>query len=558
MTTDLRNDVTEIVLAGLREAQAQGNLPEAEVDDAVVERPNNPEHGYLSSTLPLKLARQMRMNPMAIAEQIAEQIPSRGAFERVWAARPGFINFSMGATWFQDQVAAVIAQGDRFGHSDVGAQRKVQVEFVSVNPTGPLHVGHARGAVIGSALAKILDAAGYDVQREYYVNDAGNQIKLFHRSLYARYLQLHGRDEPLPEDGYQGEYMSDLASAIDDGRDEDYLALAPEDAVIGIGKIGVKRMIDSIREDLNRLGVEYDLWFSEQSLFDSGRYVRAMQIIGEGGYIEERDGAVWFASTALGEDKDNVLVKSDGSHTYFASDIAYHHDKFEGRGFERVVNIWGADHQGHVSRMKTAVQALGFDPDYLTMVLCQMVSFKQGGELVRASKRSGNIITISELVDEVGVDACRFFFLSRAAETQMEFDLELAKRESSDNPVYYVQYAHARIAGILTKAAEQGIDHSQADLSLLIHEAELDLIRKMTVLPELVEMMAENLEPHHLPHYAQELAGAFHWFYQQCRVVSGIEGEEALTRARLKLCEAAKTVLANCLDLMGMSAPEQM
>ncbi len=558
MTTELRNSAIDIVLQGLREAQANGSLPDADVDDAGIERPNNPEHGDLSCTLPLKLARPMRMNPLAIAEKIAEHIPSGGVFERVWTARPGFINFAMGAGWHQEQVAAVIAQGNRYGHGEVGAGRRVQVEFVSVNPTGPLHVGHARGAVIGSALAKILDAAGYDVQREYYVNDAGTQIKMFHESLYARYLQLHGQDAPVPESGYQGEYISELASQITDADGDAYLAMQPSEAVNRIGAVGVERMIAALREDLNRLRVEYDRWFSEQSLFDSGRYAQAMKIIEDGGHIEERDGAVWFASSALGDDKDNVLVRSNGAHTYFASDIAYHHEKFDGRGFDRVVNIWGADHQGHVNRMKTAVRALGFDPDKMDLIIYQMVSFKRGDELVRASKRAGNIITIDELVDEVGVDACRFFFLSRAAETQMEFDLELAKRESSDNPVYYVQYAHARIAGILTKAKEQGIDHSTADLSLLTHEAELDLIRKMTVLPELVQMMAENLEPHHLPHYAQELASAFHWFYQQCRVVSNVEGEEELTRARLQLCSAAKIVLANCLDLMSMSAPEQM
>ncbi|MDP6662603.1 MAG: arginine--tRNA ligase [SAR202 cluster bacterium] len=558
MTTELRNDVTEIVLQGLRQAQVNGSLPEADVEDPGIERPNNPEHGDLSCTLPLKLARPMRMDPLAIADKIAEHIPSGGVFERVWTARPGFINFAMSDGWRQDQVAAVIAQGDRYGHGEVGAGRRVQVEFVSVNPTGPLHVGHARGAVIGSALAKILDAAGYDVQREYYVNDAGTQIELFHESLYARYLQLHGRDAPVPEGGYQGEYMSHLASEINVADGEAYLTMPPAEAVNRIGAVGVERMIDALRVNLDRLGVSYDLWFSEQSLFDSGRYDRVMKIIEDEGHIEERDGAVWFASSALGEDKDNVLVRSNGAHTYFASDIAYHHEKFEGRGFDRVVNIWGADHQGHVNRMKTAVRALGFDPDNLDLIIYQMVSFKRGDELVRASKRAGNIITIDELVDEVGVDACRFFFLSRAAETQMEFDLELAKRESSDNPVYYVQYAHARIAGILAKAEDQGIDHSNADLSLLTHEAELDLVRKMTVLPELVQMMAENLEPHHLPHYAQELAYAFHTFYQQCRVVSNVEGQEELTRARLQLCSAAKIVLANCLDLMSMSTPEQM
>ncbi|MDP6454175.1 MAG: arginine--tRNA ligase [SAR202 cluster bacterium] len=558
MPTTMRIRVSELVLKALREAQSKGELPDAEVDDPAIERPNNVENGDFSCSLPLKLARAMRMNPLAIADKIAEGIPTDHALERVWTARPGFINFALSQTWLAQQVDVMIEAGNTFGRGNFGQDQRVQVEFVSVNPTGPLHVGHVRGAVIGSALANIMEAAGYDVQREYYVNDAGNQMELFYKTLHARYLQQFGHDAQIPEDGYQGDYMIDLAASIKEQEGERFLGLEPHESARQIGAIGLQRMVDNIRQRLGRMRVEYDEWFSEESLFDSGTYDSAIKIIQDGGYWEEREGAKWFTSSTLGEDKDNVIIRSNGSHTYFASDIAYHYDKFNNREFDRVINIWGADHQGHVNRMKTAVQALGFDPNRLEMMLYQMVSFKRGDELVRASKRAGNIITIDELVDEVGVDACRYFFQSRAAETQMEFDLELAKEQSNENPVFYIQYAHARTAQIFKLAEEREIEFADADLSLLTHEAELALIRKMMELPELVETMASTLEPHHLPHYAQELATAFHWFYQQCRVVSNVEGDEQLTKARLRLCQATKGVLANCLGLMSMSAPEHM
>ncbi|MDP6512635.1 MAG: arginine--tRNA ligase, partial [SAR202 cluster bacterium] len=452
MPTTMRIRVSELVLKALREAQSKGELPDAEVDDPAIERPNNVENGDFSCSLPLKLARAMRMNPLAIADKIAEGIPTDHALERVWTARPGFINFALSQTWLAQQVDVMIEAGNTFGRGNFGQDQRVQVEFVSVNPTGPLHVGHVRGAVIGSALANIMEAAGYDVQREYYVNDAGNQMELFYKTLHARYLQQFGHDAQIPEDGYQGDYMIDLAASIKEQEGERFLGLEPHESARQIGAIGLQRMVDNIRQRLGRMRVEYDEWFSEESLFDSGTYDSAIKIIQDGGYWEEREGAKWFTSSTLGEDKDNVIIRSNGSHTYFASDIAYHYDKFNNREFDRVINIWGADHQGHVNRMKTAVQALGFDPNRLEMMLYQMVSFKRGDELVRASKRAGNIITIDELVDEVGVDACRYFFQSRAAETQMEFDLELAKEQSNENPVFYIQYAHARTAQIFKLA----------------------------------------------------------------------------------------------------------
>ena len=355
-----------------------------------------------------------------------------------------------------------------------------------------------------------------------------------------------------------GSYMVDLAGEVVEREKDRFLTMPVDEAVSALREIGLKKMLGSIREDLERIRVEFDVWFSEQSLYDSGDYEAAMDILRGSGYLAEREGATWFTSTALGEDKDNVVVRSTGAPTYFASDIAYHYNKLLKRGYDRVVNIWGADHQGHVSRMNAVVGALGADAERLTIIISQMVALKRGEETVRISKRTGDLITLRELVDEVGSDACRFFFLSRTAGSQMDFDLELAKKESDDNPVYYIQYAYARIAGIMRLAQERGLDYAQGDVSLLTHEAEVALIRNMLLLPEIIEGIALSLEPHHLPRYTVELATAFHWFYQQCRVVSNEPGDEAITQARLKLTEACRTVLARCLSLMSMSAPERM
>ena len=396
------------------------------------------------------------------------------------------MNFNFNEDWLRSQVDIVIESGASYGDSATPKGVTVQVEFVSVNPTGPVHVGHARGAVLGSALANVLAAAGYDVQREYYVNDAGRQMELFYETAYVRYLQASDRDAQVPEEGYQGEYMVDLGQQIRRDHGDDFLDIARDDAVAAIGEVGLEAMVASIRESLQRIGVSYDNWFREQDLYTEGDFERVMDLIGQRGYRTSADGAEWFAATKLGEEKDAVLIRSNGDPTYFASDVAYHYDKFIEREFDQVINIWGADHQGHVTRMKAAVSAMDVDPERLTLMIYQMVTFKQGEELVRLSKRSGDIITVDDLVEQVGADACRFFFLSRAAETQMEFDLELATRQSSDNPVYYVQYAHARIAGIIANAQDRGIDLEGGDLSLLTDEAELDLIRKIVQLPELV------------------------------------------------------------------------
>lgn len=554
----IKDDIEQLVRNALQDAQKSELLPEAEVDDIAIERPQNPEHGDFASSLPLKLARPMKMNPLVIAEKLASLISTRDALDKTEVAPPGFINFILKKSWLNQQVEAIREAGDTFGNINIGNGEKVQVEFVSANPVGPLHIAHARGGVIGSALANILQAAGYDVTREYYFNDAGNQVGNFSKTLYARYQQQFGREAEVPENGYHGAYMVDLVQEVKDEYGEDFLDKPEDEATKELGRIGLDKMMARIKEDVNDLGITFDEWFNEASLYTEGQYDESMRLLKANGYMAERDGAVWFTSTALGEDKDNVLVRSTGVPTYFAADVAYHYNKFVERGFDQVINVWGADHQGHVPRMKAVASALGISPDRLTIIVNQLVTLKRGDEVVRISKRTGDMVTLRDVIDEVGPDACRFFFLSRSHESQMEFDLELAKEQSSENPVYYIQYAHARIASLIILAKDRGIDYSDGDVALLTHEAELALIRKMLLLPEMIEMMAESLEPHHLPHYAVELATAFHWFYQQCRVVSSVEGDEAITKARLKLVEAAKIVLARCLNLMIMDAPEQM
>ncbi len=555
----LKDRIAQLAAQAVEAAQQSGALPAGPTPEIEVERPQNPEHGDFAISLPLRLARAARMSPMAIAERLVPLTPADDSIQEVRAAAPGFINFVVKQSWLQQQVEEILQAGETYGNLQRQTRERVQVEFASVNPTGPLHVGHARTAVLGSGLAGILAAAGYDVSTEYYINDAGTQMDTFYRSLLVRYLQQMGRDAEMPESGYMGEYMNDLAGAVAAEHRERFLDLPADEAINEIGAVGLEKMVAIIRKDLEDVQVTFDVWFSENGeLRQKGEPAATLKDMESNGYLADREGATWFTSTSLGEDKDNVLIRSTGEPTYFALDIAYHKNKFIKRGFDRVINIWGADHQGHISRMKSAVSALGIDPARLTIIVSQLVTLKRGDETVRASKRSGEIVTLRELLEEVGSDACRFFFLSRTPESQMDFDLELAKKESADNPVYYVQYAHARIAGIMALAKERDLDYASGDVSLLSHEAETALIKKMVVLPELVQHMAETLEPHHLPRYATELATAFHWFYQQCRVVSEAPEDLPITLARLKLVEACRIVLARCLSIMGMSAPEQM
>jgi arginyl-tRNA synthetase len=551
----LRQKLGELLAQAASEAQKSGKLPSVALPEVTVERPQNPEHGDYASSFPLKLARTVGINPLTIANDMAGLIVPCAEIDTIAVAPPGFINFTIKNSWLTSRVDSILEAGDTYGDINLGRGKRVQIEFVSVNPTGPLHVGHGRGAILGSTLANVFTAAGYSVEKEYYINDAGNQMDAFYRSLYARYQQCFNIDAEMPSDGYLGGYMVDLAKEIIAEEGDKFLSLSESEALLQLGKLGLEKIISLIKTDLELLGVSFDVWFSEQSLYDNGQYQTVMSLLREGGCIAEKENATWFISTALGEDKDNVVVRGDGSPTYFATDIAYHYNKFLEREFDEVIDIWGADHQGHISRMKTVVGALGINPERLRVIISQMVTLRRGDELVRVSKRSGDIITLREVVGEVGTDACRYFFLSRSADSQMDFDLELAKKESADNPVYYVQYAHARIASILRLACDKGINYEDGAVSLLVTEPELVLIRKMLLLPEIVDLVAHTLEPHHLAYYAQDLATVFHSFYKQCRVVSD---DGALTKARLKLVQAAKCVLARTLHLMGMTAPETM
>lgn len=551
----IKQKLIELIAEAASKAEKSGKIPAVTLPEITIEHPQNAEHGDYASSLPLKLAKATGLSPLTIAKTIAGFIPAAPEIESVSAAPPGFINFKIKGSWLAGRVDSILEQGDSYANIDLGKSKRVQLEFVSVNPTGPLHAGHGRGAILGSTLANVMAAAGYKVEKEYYINDAGSQMDAFYHSLYARYKQGLDIDAEVPAGGYFGAYMIDLAKEIIAEEGKRFLEMSEAEAVPQLGKIGLDKVIKGIKSDLETIGVEFDVWFSERSLYENSQYKKAMALLRQKGYMAEREAATWFVSTALGEDKDNVLVRGDGSPTYFAADVAYHYNKFLERKFDKVIDIWGADHQGHVPRMKAVVGALGIPPERLQIIISQMVTLCRGGELVRISKRSGDIITLREVIEEVGRDACRFFFLSRSADSQMEFDLELAKRESADNPVYYVQYAHARIASILRLAEEKKIAYKDGDVSLLTTEPELDLIRKTLLLPEIVEVIAETLEPHHLPYYAQDLATVFHQFYKECRVISQ---NEALSKARLKLVAATKLVLAKTLHLMGMTAPEKM
>ncbi len=553
----IRDDIRSLVEQALEAAQAAGDVPPFAAPEVTVEHPQRAEHGDFSANLPLRIQGLARMKAVEVAEALRTHVPAHEAVVDVRVAPPGFLNFYLAPGWVAAQASAIAAAGDAYASSDLGAGKRVQIEYVSANPTGPIHVGNGRGAAIGSTLANVMRAAGYDVEQEYYVNDAGTQVAIFGRTLYARYQQLFGREATIPGNGYPGAYMIEVAQGIKDRAGDRFLRPEGEEPDAELGRLGIEVMVEMIRNDLALMGVRYDVWYSERSLqAEGGAYNRVLELLREKDYIVEREGATWFASSELGESKDNVLIRSDGMPTYFASDIAYHYDKFVTRGFDRVIDIWGADHQGHVSRVKAAVQAVGGDPANLDVLLYQLVALRRGAEAVPLSKRAGEIVTLREIVEEVGADATRFFFLLPSANQTMDFDLELAKKQSDENPVFYVQYAHARIAGILAKARDESFSADGADVALLTHDAEQTLIRKLLLLPEVLETVVAELAPHHLPHYAQELAGAFHVFYTQCRVIDATN--EPLTRARLLLLEAARVVLARTLGLMGVSAPDQM
>jgi arginyl-tRNA synthetase len=549
ITTDLR----AMLRSAIERAQAAGDLPAVPIPDITLQHPQNAAHGDYAANLALRMARAAGMQPLAIAGAITRHIEMPRSVAAVEVAPPGFINITLSNEWLRDRIPEILAAGEDFGTSDIGGGRRVQIEFVSANPTGPLHVGAGRNAALGDSLGNVLTAAGYQVEREYYVNDAGSQISALGASVFARYCQALNVDEPFPENGYQGDYVTELGQQLASSDGDRFLKLPRDQALSQITELAVTGMQQTIGGDLERMNVRFDRWFSERSLYDDGTYQQTMNLLRQKGHVTERDGAVWFASSELGEDKDNVLVRSNGQPTYFASDIAYHYDKFITRGFDQVIDVWSADHQGHVPRMKAVVGALGIDPDRLTLMIYQLVNLVRDGKPVRMGKRSGEFVTLAEVLDDVGPDAVRFFLVARSADAMMDFDLDLAKQQSNDNPVYYVQYAHARVASILRGADD--VEPGAADLTLLSHDSELALLRKMSQLPEVIELAASTMAPHHLPYYAQEVASDFHAFYRDCRVLSE---DLALTRARLDLVRACKLVLANTLRLIGVSTPEKM
>lgn len=562
MNKRIREQIASLVDEGLRAAQEEGVLPLFQVPKVKVERPRHAEHGDYATPVCLQLAGEAGMAPRDIAERVVERLPSVSSVDQVEVAGPGYINLTLDTSWLAAQVEMILEAGEDWGCVDVGDGERVQVEFVSANPTGPITIASTRNAVIGDVLASVLEAAGFEVEREYYINDAGSQVRKFGESLYARYAQVLGRDEEFPEDGYHGEYVVEMGQRMARRCDDRYLEMPHHQAVRALGERGIARVIEEVRRDLATLRVKFDTWFHERSLYESGLFDRVIHVLRERGHIVEYDDAVWFTAPELEDDavvirSPRVVPDSDERPTYFASDIAYVWDKLVERDFDKAIYVWGADHHGDVPRVEAAARALGLDLDRVEIILYQMVNLKRGGEDVRMSKRAGEFVSLRELLDEVGPDPIRFMLLTRTVDATIDFDLELAVERSEKNPVYYVQYGHARICSILRYAADQGWDvEAQGDVSLLTHESERALIRRLLELPEVVARSATHLAPHRLTFYAKELASDFHAFYRDCRVVAAEEPE--LTRARLMLVRAARLTLARVLGLLGVTAPERM
>ncbi len=561
----IKNQLSELVKQAVMNAQNAGALPAFDISEAFIERPQRAEYGDYATSLPLKLARDAKRAPLQIAQILAAHFPASPAVAKVQAAPPGFVNIHLSDAWLTAQVDEILARGARFGMLEPARREKVQVEYVSINPTGPMHVGSGRNGAIGDTLANILQAAGHAVQREFYINDNGTQVRHFGESLYARYAQALGKDEKFPEDGYHGAYAVELGKAYAQQFGEKYLQMPRVQAARALGRIGIERVVAELRATLERMNVRFDNWFSERSLFESGLFAQVFGALKSKGLIYEKEDATWFAATELGLEKDAVIIRSpniiaepDERPTYLAGDVAYVWNKIAVRGFDRAIYVWGADHHGDMPRVYAAARALGLDEARIKILIYQFVNLKSNGELVKMSKRTGEFVTLDELLDEVGADAVRFMLISQSINSTIDFDLEIAKAQSDLNPVYYVQYAHARIASIVKRAAEASLAPDAGDVALLTHPAELELIRALLRYPEIIEIAAAKLEPHHLPHYAIELAGVFHSFYKQCRVVSSEPADAAISRARLKLALAAKQTLANALGLMGVRAPETM
>ena len=542
-----------------------------------LESPKFNNQGDKASSAAMRLAKVFGKAPRDIAASIANKLSLndglKGLVDKIEVAGPGFINFFLGSGWFALAASDVLAQGDSYGAVNLGNNKRVQVEFVSSNPTGPLHIGHGRGAAVGDSVARILAFTGWDVQREYYINDAGLQIETLGKSTQARYFELFNKAElaPFPENGYKGDYLYAIANKIKAEHGDEFIKLKPEDSLEFFKNYASGLILNGIKDDLEKFGVKFDNWFSEKSLYvkdESGKTAVdvSMQNLKDNNYAFEQDGALWFRSTDFGDDKDRVLIRNNGVPTYFASDIAYHHDKFIDRKFERVIDVWGADHHGYIARLKAGIKAMGKDPDKFDVLLIQLVNLLRGGKQVAMSTRSGEFIELSEVCNEVGVDATRFFFLTRRSDSQLDFDLDLAKRQSSDNPVYYVQYAHARIASILREFEARGgaLSDNKINLNIFNDNKEArELANILAEFPKEAASASRDLAPQVITDYALNLAGAFHSFYNTNRILLSLEDEDKdqdkeLELGRVKFICAVRMVIARCLNLLGVSAPERM
>jgi arginyl-tRNA synthetase len=553
----LQEGLNQMIIVALEKAKIQGQLNYQQIPEFVIEVPKDSGHGDFACNVAMLLARQARMAPRQIAEIIISHIDLQAeeVLEKIEVAGAGFINFFLNNHWLYDIPEMVVRMGERFGDNP-RVNKKVQVEFVSANPTGNLHMGNARGGALGDTLANVLVRAGFDVEREFYINDCGNQIEVFSQSLEARYLQLMGQDVAFPENGYAGQDVVDTVKNIIRDFKDRLLTMSSEERRQEMVDYALQEKLRYIKSTMNDFGIHYDVWFSEKKLHEAGKIEEIINYLQDHDYIYEHEGARWFKTTLFGDEKDEVLVRANGLPTYFAADIAYHKDKFE-RGFDWVINVWGADHHGHVARMKGAMQAIGYDPKRLDIVLMQLVRLYRGGQIVRMSKRTGTTVSLDELIEEVGKDAARFFFVMRSPESHLDFDMELAKQQSQENPVYYVQYAHARIMSIFRQARVAGVEipqPEQVDYTRL-GEEELQIVRKIADFPEEIAIAARNLAPHRIARYVLDLAGLFHSFYNHQRVLNE---DKALQDARLILMESVRITLKNALDILGVSAPEQM
>jgi arginyl-tRNA synthetase len=522
-----------------------------------IEIPRNEAFGDVSATVALSLSKITKKPPKQMAQEIINAMPDKSAFDRVDIAGPGFINLTYTKEHLCAEMNQLIRNKRSFLREDIGKGKRVQIEFVSANPTGPLHLGHGRGAAVGAALANLLKAAGYQVDREYYINDAGRQVKLLGLSVFAAYQQLLGNEYPLPEDGYKGGYVEDIAREFLKEQDGKYTQERFENVADVFIDFAYLRILSGIKKDLEDFGIPFDIWQSERELFSGGEVEKAMSDLKQKNFIYEKDGALWFRATAFGDDKDRVIIKQDGECTYFASDIAYHRKKIEKR-YDELIDIWGADHHGYIPRMHAVIEAFGYPKEKLRVVLVQMVTLLRGGKPVQMSKRAGEFVTLKEVIDEVGADTTKFIFLTRRSDSHLEFDLETAKTQSSENPVFYVQYANARINSIFAHAREKAIpvdDFSTTDLNALSLPEELRIIKKLLTYPMVFEGAVNAHEPHRITFYLQELAGMFHPYYNRCKVVTE---DPALSAARLALCEAVRIVLKDGLELLGITAPEKM